>query len=687
VEPLRAPAVLLYEDGPRYLCSAACREDYRDGARQTPPPAEAKTAAPPRRPAPARPVIAPVPLPEPLTPPVPVPGLAASVFAAFFALLTPFSGIFVLLALVAVGTAAALAGLRYRALHDRLGVWLAGPVGAALAALSALFVDEPRGLLLGAAVAAAAVVGRAWLAERAHAPVRAATWRLRTFLPGRAYLVGEAGPVPVAADEVRAGQDVTVDEGERAPVDGVVRSGEAQVLLHPGSHAPSRRGPGDPVLAGARVLEGSLRVLPTQVGPHRALLRPPSFADPPITAPPLLRLPAQTLRIGVLGGLAFVLGALLWHGDLASQLGAVAALLLAAPLTAVRGAVGPPMVAASAAALERGIHFDGPEVLERAGRTQQAALCSHGTVTEGQPEVIEVRSLDESNTDALLAAVAGAELSAEGHPIARALVAHVRDRGLAPDSVRRAVHLPGRGVTAVAPNGEELVFGNRQLLLQEGVSVAVADEAAAEGEARGDTVLLAALDGRVRAVLRLRDEERVGARAAIQRLIDLSIEVLLLSGDHRATVEAMAATLDVGHVKAELLPEERAQEVRRLREAGGVVAVIGRRRRDEPALEAADVAVILGAAGAAEARGAIALTGEDVRDATTALWLARATRREATRSLAIVGLAGAGALVLSLVGVVPAWLAALLGLLFDGVALPSAERLLQRIELRMPRRG
>ncbi|HEY8430271.1 MAG TPA: HAD family hydrolase, partial [Sandaracinaceae bacterium] len=242
-------------------------------------------------------------------------------------------------------------------------------------------------------------------------------------------------------------------------------------------------------------------------------------------------------------------------------------------------------------------------------------------------------------------------------------------------------------VTAISPAGQELVVGNRALLLAEGVSVAVADAEAARAEERGHTVVFVGLEGRVRAIISLRDEDRLGARAAVQRLIDLGIEVVLVSGDHRGTVEALARHLDIGHVKAELLPDERGAEVRRLRETGGLVAAIGRAGHDDPALGAADVQVVLGAAGASESERAVASTSEDVRDAAAALWLARAARRAAWRGTTAAALGGAFLVALSAGGVVAPAVAAVLALGIDAYALPSAARLLRRIELRLPVRG
>ncbi|MEQ9077809.1 MAG: HAD family hydrolase, partial [Sandaracinaceae bacterium] len=168
--------------------------------------------------------------------------------------------------------------------------------------------------------------------------------------------------------------------------------------------------------------------------------------------------------------------------------------------------------------------------------------------------------------------------------------------------------------------------------------------------------------------------------------IDLGIEVVLISGDHRGTVEALAKPLDITHVKAELLPDEQGAEVRRLRETGGVVAVVGR-PTDHAALEAADVPVLLGAAGLPESDRSIALTSDDVRDASAALWLAAAARRAAWRGTLAAALGGGFLVLLAALGVAGPAFAAVLALGVDAYALPSAARLLRRIELRLPARG
>jgi P-type E1-E2 ATPase len=241
-------------------------------------------------------------------------------------------------------------------------------------------------------------------------------------------------------------------------------------------------------------------------------------------------------------------------------------------------------------------------------------------------------------------------------------------------------------VTAVGPGGEPFVIGNRQLLLDEGVSIAVADAEAEACEARGLTALFIGLGGRVRAVVALQDGVRPGARAAVQRLFDLGIEVVLLSGDHHGTVEALAHNLDVAHVKSELLPEERVSEVRRLRETGRAVAVFGRGPYDDATVGAADVPVVLGAAGAHTGELTVALATDDVRDGAAALWIARATRLETWRGV-LTAMGGGGLLVAAAaVGWAAPAVAAIGSLAIDAFALPAGARLLRRIELRVPAR-
>jgi Cu+-exporting ATPase len=722
VEPLRAAEVVLVDAGFRYLCSAKCRADYvasLDGARSEAPAEErprsasaswssgsdAGTRSTRRKRARigsgewtgarlAQP-------PAPPTPPTLALGLAAaSLLASVFATSWTLASIASILALASAAVALVLGG--HVRLSAGVAAYLAAPLGTVLACAAGLVRltngEDARWFLAGAALAAALANARWWLDATSALSVEQLVRSLAARMPARAHVPAgvEGKPLAVAAADVeasrvRVGEEILVSEGETVCVDGSVRAGQGYALLHPSATAPVRRSAGDSVIAGARVVEGAIRVLATHVGSDRALLRPARFGDGSAAdAATLTRvaLRAEVIATGVLA-VGVLLALTIAHaGDsLAARLGAAASVFLAAPLLALRRAADTPFVVAGAAAAERGITFASARALDRAGRTTVAVLSVRGTLTEGAPEVVETHAFEGADLDGAIALAASAEAGIEGSTIAHALIRHAEERGIPLVPVRRVSYVAGRGVRATAPSGESIVIGTRQFLLEDGATIAIAEADAARAEARGHLALFVAVDRRVRALISLRDEERPGARAAVQRLIDLDVEVVLLSGDPRGTVDAIAKGLDVHHVRADLTPEERGAEVRRLRDAGGVVASVAHPGHDTEVLAASDVPVVLAAAGGSEGDRAIALTGEDVRDAAGALWIAHAARREATRATAVAAIGGVALIALGAFGIAsPAFIAAL-AICVDGFVLPTGARVLRRIELRLPARG
>jgi P-type E1-E2 ATPase len=430
-----------------------------------------------------------------------------------------------------------------------------------------------------------------------------------------------------------------------------------------------------------------VRVLATRIGEDRSLARALRAGNVhPREGAPFVRLCRELSRWGGLGSLVLALGIVLLTGskDSLVPLTAASAILIAAPWLAVRRAAEWPFAAAATAAAARGVVFQNGASLELAGQVAVVAMSPHRTLTEGNPDVVEVHTLGGENPDLLLGLVAAAEQAAIEHALARAIVEYTLARGIALAEVRRSVIIHGRGVTALGPNGEEVIVGSRRLLLDHGVSVAVAEAHAARAEALGRTVVFVSVAGRVRAVLALYDQLRAGARSAVQRMFDMGLEVVLFTGGQRGPVEQLAARLDIQHIKAELLADERGQEVRSLREAGSKVAVIGHPADDNPALSAADVGVALGAAGGPSGDRAVALVGEDVRDAAAALWIARAARQGASTSVRIALTAFAAICALAISGLLEPAMAALLALAIDAHCIHAGARLLRRIALRLP---
>lgn len=705
VDPLRAERVVWLErEGAFHFDGPECADAFRAARaahvaerRSTPTePPSRRSAVPP-----APIALEPEPEPAPAEGVWPAVGLTLAAVGALLGAMAAVPGLGVASAAASLGAAGVALQLgRLGAADGRRWGSLPGPAGVTLAAVGALIAGPagaPSWPLVGVGVAALATVGRAWLDLRARQPVDRAASALVAALPGRVRVPLRDAANPFDVDvgerdtsEVRVGEEVLAFEGETLGVDGVVAGGQAAVYLHPGARTPTPRRLGDPVLAGARVVEGSLRVRATRAGDERALVRPRAFGRSETTdAAPMARLARRLTTWGGLAAIGAASGGLALGGasGAAAALSAAAAVLLGAPFVGLRRGAELPLVGGAAAAGARGIVFLDPSVLERAGRASVCALGTRGQLTEGEPRVVDVLPV-AGGADAadLLALAAGLEAGAGDHPIARAVLRFADHRGVSPRPARRVVPVPGRGVTGVGPGGEPLVIGNRQLLLKAGVSVAVADAEAAPLETGGQTVLFLGVDGHVRGLLVLSDAARPGARAAVQRLFDLGVEVVLLSGDHRATVETLARELDLQNVRAELSPDERGEEVRRLRGAGGTVAAVGLPTIDDAALASADVPIVLDGAGG-PLEHAVALATRDLRDAAASLWIARAARVASRR--AVYGSLAAGLLVVlaAATGVVGPGVASVLGLAVDASTVSLGARLLRRIDLRVPARA
>jgi cation transport ATPase len=319
-------------------------------------------------------------------------------------------------------------------------------------------------------------------------------------------------------------------------------------------------------------------------------------------------------------------------------------------------------------ALRRGVVFRTAESLDRAGRVSTAVFCARGTLLLGEPEVANIEAFGKFDADRVLALVAGAE-SGGARPTAIAIQRAARARNVRPDGVRSPATLAGLGTTAVASSGQTLVVGSRGLMLRERISVALAEARITDLEAMGRTVILVALGGKLAGLIGLQDGLRPGARAAVQHLLDVGIEPVLLSGDTRETSEALGRAVDIDHIRPEVLPADRGEEIRRLADGGATLAVLGRSPRDDAALSAALVSVALGAAGSSVAEWGVQLASDDVRDGAFALRLAHDSRKNAQLGLALALVPGVTAALFMVLGIVPAFALPLTALAGSSVAI------------------
>jgi len=473
------------------------------------------------------------------------------------------------------------------------------------------------------------------------------------------------------ATELRAGEQVTASAGETIPVDGIVASGEAVVSPWLDADADVTKREGSPVVAGARVISGSLRLTATWTGRDRAFVKmlaaPRAFDRAPLLHLASLLDDRATFGVAIFAAVvAFTNGA-----SIVDSITCAAAALTAFATPTSSFAVALLHARGHRRALERGIvhrdvlHFD------RAGRAQIAVVCARGTVLLGEPEIVAIEAVGSGEAEHVIA-LACAVANGSAHPFATAILRAARARKVTPEQVRNASH-SGSGATAIDAHGDRIVLGRRVFLLAEKVSVAIADDAVREHESQGRSVLLVARGGKVVGIVALQDGLRAGARAAVQKLHDARIEPVLLSGEARETCEALARALDIEHLRPEIDGPDRGAEVKALGEGGDVVAVLGHPSADDSALGAADVSVALDSAGSSPGEWSVALASDDVRAAAEALTIPRDVRERSMRAMAVVLTPGVLVSLALAFQLVPVWIVPLASAVAASIALLYAK--------------
>ena len=485
-----------------------------------------------------------------------------------------------------------------------------------------------------AAVVITLVLLGKWLEARARRAAGAAIRALAALRPEMARVERNGAEITLPVAAVAVGDVVVVRPGERLPTDGIVRDGASEVdeSLLTGESLPAAKHPGDPVIGGAINGGGLLRIETTAVGGQTTLARIIALVEGAQTRKaPVQRLVDRVAAVFVpvvLGcALLTFLGWWLIGGSAEGGLVAAVAVLVIACPCSLGLATPTALMAGTGAAARAGILIRDAEALEVAHRVDTVVLDKTGTLTEGRPEVTEIVPRGVGTAE-LLALAAAAQQGSE-HPIARAVLA--RAEGLALPKPEGFHARPGLGLTATV-GGRRVVIGNRALLAAEGIAPALADEAAAL-EAEGRTVMWVAAP-EVVGLIAVMDQVKPGAAEAVQRLRQTGIATVLLTGDNARSAGAVAQTLGIDAVRAEVLPEGKAAEVARLQQAGHRVAMVGDGVNDAPALAQADLGIAMGTgADVAMAAAGITLMRGDPSLIAEALAVSRATWRKIRQNL------------------------------------------------------
>lgn len=469
--------------------------------------------------------------------------------------------------------------------------------------------------------------------------------KLMGLQPKTARVIRDGQEQEVNISEVAVGDLVVVRPGERIPVDGVVKEGYSSVdeSMLTGESVPVDKQVGD-LVTGATVNKyGSIKFEATQVGRDTVLaqiIRVVQEAQG--SKAPIQRLADVVAGYFVPAVVVIALGTFaLWFwvldaGNLSRALiNATAVLVIACPC-AMGLATPTSIMVGTGRGAENGILIRGGEHLERAHRVNTVVLDKTGTITRGELEITDIITAEEfsGRKEKLLEWAAAAEKLSE-HPVAEAIVQGVLNRlpGLSLPDPQEFSAVPGKGVKAVIDD-RVIFLGNRRYLQEQEVNVESLLPALERLESEGKTTILMAVDQSPAAVLGVADTVKEHAAEAVQELKRIGIDVWMLTGDNKRTATAIAQQVGIEHVMAEVLPEEKADQVKMLRDKGLIVAMVGDGINDAPALATADVGIAMGTGTDIAMEAAdITLIGGDLRAIATAVKLSKATLRNIKQNL------------------------------------------------------
>lgn len=415
-----------------------------------------------------------------------------------------------------------------------------------------------------------------------------------------ALVVRNGQEMTISIEEVLVDDIVVVKPGEKIPVDGEVLEGSSSVdeSMLTGESIPVEKRAGDSVIGATVNKNGRLRLKATKVGKETALAQIIKVVEEAQGSKAPIQRIADVISgifVPIVVGIALV-AFLVWYfwvtpGDFANALEKGIAILVIACPCALGLATPTSIMAGSGRAAELGVLFKGGEHLESTHKINTIILDKTGTVTKGKPELTDVVAahMDE---EAFLRLVGAAEKDSE-HPLAEAIVAGIREKGIELPVTEQFEAIPGFGIRAIV-EGKEVLAGTRKLMAKYNVMVEHQLDRMTQLEEEGKTAMLIAVDGKYAGHVAVADTIKETSKEAVMRLKEMGIEVIMITGDNERTARAIARQVGIDHVLAEVLPEGKAEEVKKLQAQGKKVAMVGDGINDAPALAMADIGMAIG---------------------------------------------------------------------------------------------
>jgi len=454
--------------------------------------------------------------------------------------------------------------------------------------------------------------------------------KLVGLVPKRATILRDGREIEVSVEEVLVGDLLIVKPGEKIPADGVVTAGESYVdeAMITGESVPAFKEPGSRVVGGTLNKNGSLQFSATRIGKDTVLARIIALVEEALGSRPAVQRIADRAvayfipTILAIAAASFVYWYFVAHNTLLFSLTALISVLVVACPCALGLATPTAITVGIGRGAELGILIKSSEALEASDKLNVVAFDKTGTLTVGRPDVTDMTALGVDEKE-MLRLAASAERPSE-HPLAEAVVRKALERPLVLASAERFEARPGKGVLALV-EGRQVVAGNRILFTELGIEIVPELlEKASDYEEQGKTAVLIALDAQACAVLAISDRLKASAQQAVSDLQRMNLSVVMITGDNAKSAAAVANQLGIKTVLAQVLPEDKSKEIKRLQQSGSRVAFVGDGINDAPALAQADVGIAIGSGtDVAIEAGEIVLMKDDLLAVVAAIELSR----------------------------------------------------------------
>jgi Cu+-exporting ATPase len=497
------------------------------------------------------------------------------------------------------------------------------------------------------------ILGR-YLEAKAKGETSEAIRKLMGLQAKTARVVRDGEEIDIPVEEVRIGDVVVVRPGEKIPVDGVIIEGASAIdeSMLTGESMPVEKSTGDEVIGATINKTGSFKFEAKKVGRDTVLAQIIKLVEEAQgSKAPIQRLADKIAGVFVPIVIAIAsLAALFWYYAGSSVLSGsvlstylqitpfvfamtifIAVLIIACPC-ALGLATPTAIMVGTGKGAESGVLIRGGESLETAHKINTIILDKTGTLTKGEPSLTDVLPAKGWSEKEVLMLAASAEKGSE-HPLGEAVVRGAEERDVKPVKAEAFDAIPGHGIKARI-GGKEVLLGTRKLMADNKIKVEALENKMKELEHQGKTAMLIAIDGKAAGVIAVADTLKENSREAVEALHNLGIEVAMITGDNERTAKAIARQVGIDRVLAEVLPEDKAREIKKLQDEGKVVAMVGDGINDAPALAQADVGIAIGTGTDIAMEAAdITLISGDLSGVVTSIQLSKRTMRTIKQNL------------------------------------------------------